>query len=138
VAIDESTSALVRFDRANSFNGMLYEPGSFGGNGRGLARGRCCTRAEALGRMVGNTFHGHGRFGTYMLGDYFPKRTDQSVDANGLVTDRQTCSGFTADGASNGVPQPSAAAADSAAHDAFAYNPQRGARHRVACRMSQG
>jgi hypothetical protein len=82
---------------------MLYEPGVFGGTGRGLARGQCCTRAEALGHMVGNTFHGHGRFGTYMLGDYFPKRTDQSVDANGLVTDRQTCSGFTADGASNGV-----------------------------------
>ena len=102
---------------------MLYEPGSFGGNGRGLARGRCCTRAEALGRMVGNTFHGHGRFGTYMLGDYFPKRTDQSVDANGLVTDRQTCSGFTADGASNGVPLPHAAAADSAAHERVRVQP---------------
>ena len=88
---------------ANSFNGMMYEVGAFGGVGRGAAAGKCCTKAQLLGHMTGNTFHGHGRFGTYMLGNYLPKKTDQSLNKNGYVTDRQTCQGFKADGSENAV-----------------------------------
>jgi len=54
---------------ANSFNGMFYDFGV----GRGGAWGKVDTRFSSdMGRLEGNTFHGHGRFGTYIL-VYSPK-----------------------------------------------------------------
>jgi parallel beta-helix repeat protein len=46
---------------ANSFNGMFLKEG---GLGRGTIYSNVCESAARLGRYEGNTFHGHGRFGT--------------------------------------------------------------------------
>ena len=59
---------------ANSFNGMFLDAGS---QGRGAAAGLVCTNKVQVGVMVGNTFHGHGRFGTYLLGDNYPTHTGE-------------------------------------------------------------
>ena len=83
---------------ANSFNGMLIEAN----NGRGPALNKVCNNGGILGRMEGNTFHGHGRFGTYMLANNFPKNLDYSVDNNGFLRNPETCNGFTASGDDNG------------------------------------
>jgi hypothetical protein len=54
-----------------------------------------------LGRWEGNTFHNHGRFGTYTLGSNYPKFTDQSISNNGYNIDKSMCDGF--DSISGGV-----------------------------------
>ena len=51
---------------ANSFNGIFYHP-SFAAYGRGLSTGDVCETNLPLGRMEGNTCHGHARFGTYFV-----------------------------------------------------------------------
>ena len=58
---------------ANSFNGMLVDV-AHAGSGLGPAKGLTCISGERVGRWEGNTFHSHGRFGTYALGNFFPKR----------------------------------------------------------------
>ena len=87
---------------ANHFNGMFFMANFAGGAGRGAAQGLLCTEAQLLGRIQGNTMHGHGRFGTYLLGPNFPRATDQSLENNGR-TDRATCGGFDAAGGDRGV-----------------------------------
>jgi len=84
---------------SNSFNGMLIETN----NGRGDALHRVCNSNNQIGRMEGNTFHSHGRFGTYMLGNNFPKSVDVSVENNGFLTDPETCDGFLDSGEDNGI-----------------------------------
>ena len=76
---------------------------NFASNGRGFAAGQQCAKSQRLGRIQGNTCHGHGRFGTYILGPNFPRATDESVASDGHVVDRSTCDGFTAEGADRGV-----------------------------------
>ena len=90
---------------ANSFNGMLFETNAFGANGRQYSEGQVCTAFLPIGRVEGNTFHGHGRFGTYILSSHWPHETNltQLLAADGLMDDI-TCSGFTADGGDAGVP----------------------------------
>ena len=90
---------------ANSFNGMLFETNAFGADGRGLASGEVCTWALPLGRIEGNTFHGHGRFGSYLLSSHWSHRTNLTalLAADGRMND-VTCSGFTADGGDAGAP----------------------------------
>ena len=58
---------------SNSFNGMLVDVGH-AGNGLGPATDLTCVWGERLGHWEGNTFHSHGRFGTYGLGNLFPKK----------------------------------------------------------------
>jgi hypothetical protein len=90
---------------AGHFNGMLYQANAFGGFGRAAAQGKCCTQSSPFGRMEGNTFHGHGRFGSYVLGDDFPQRIETSVQSNGFVADRSQCKAFTTPlGEDNGWP----------------------------------
>jgi hypothetical protein len=48
---------------ANSFNGMLYQAQGFP-DGRATTLGHLCTDNQDFGRLEGNTWHGHGRFGT--------------------------------------------------------------------------
>jgi hypothetical protein len=60
-------------------------------------------RFQQMGRLEGNTFHGCGRFGTYVLASVFPKNTDRSVDKNGLPT-LSTCRGWSTSGEDNGLP----------------------------------
>ena len=88
---------------SNSFNGMFFQANFAGGSGRGAASGLICTESQRLGRIQGNTCHGHGRFGTYLLGPNFPRNTDETVESDGAVGDRGSCAGFTAVGADNGV-----------------------------------
>ncbi|CAJ1930817.1 unnamed protein product [Cylindrotheca closterium] len=85
----------------NSFNGMFLKEG---GQGRGMAFGKVCESASALGRYEGNTFHSCGRFGTYALGFNYPKLTDQSVQTNGFHVDQSQCQGFDEFGNTRGVP----------------------------------
>ena len=59
---------------SNSFNGMLVDVGH-APTGVGASKGLVCTAGERLGRWEGNTFHSHGRFGTYGLGNLFPKKS---------------------------------------------------------------
>ena len=89
---------------ANNYNGMLYQEQGFGGvgGGRGHVNGLECVDYQALGRLEGNTFHGCGRFGTYVLAAVFPKNTDRSVARNGLPT-LNTCQVWTSAGEDNGL-----------------------------------
>ena len=82
---------------------MLFANDVFGGNGRGFVNGEVCLNKARWGRIQGNTFHSHGRFGTYSLGYNFPKRTDQSIVTNGRMLDKTTCNAVNADGSDNGV-----------------------------------
>jgi len=58
---------------SNSFNGMLWQAQGHEVGG-GAVRGKECLNDQLIGRMEGNTFHGHGRFGTYILVSVFPKK----------------------------------------------------------------
>ncbi|CAF1388780.1 unnamed protein product [Rotaria magnacalcarata] len=87
---------------ANNFNGMLYQEQGFD-RGRGHVNGLECPSFQQIGRLEGNTFHGCGRFGTYVLASVFPKKTDRSVDKNGLPT-LSTCKEWSANGEDNGLP----------------------------------
>ena len=88
---------------ANSFNGLFIMSNFHGGDGRGVADGRLCTEFQHLGRVRGNTNHGHMRFGTYLLGPQFPRRIEQSIASNGY-TNLSTCGGFDAAGRDRGLP----------------------------------
>lgn len=87
---------------SNSFNGLFIDANFDGGNGRGFAEGNECTSNQQLGRLEGNTNHGHARFGTYMLGAQFPRHVQQSLGSNGY-TDLATCSAFTPEGDDRGA-----------------------------------
>jgi hypothetical protein len=92
---------------SNSFNGMLYETNAFGGNGRQFSEGEVCTVHMPLGRIEGNTFHSHGRFGTYVLSSTWPHQHDfeELLAADGkLGSSAPTCTGWTADGNDRGSP----------------------------------
>ena len=57
-----ATNDLVGNRAVNSFNGMLLQAV---GMGRGVDNnGKVCEADARIGRLIGNTFHGHGRFGT--------------------------------------------------------------------------
>jgi hypothetical protein len=86
---------------ANSFNGMLLQAG---GIGRGESYGKVCEADARFGRLEGNTFHGHGRFGTYSLGFNYPKVTDQSISSDGHNIDNSLCEGFDDQGNTRGLP----------------------------------
>lgn len=96
-----ATNDMIGNRGVNSFNGMFLKEG---GQGRGMAYGRVCESASALGRYEGNTFHSCGRFGTYALGFNYPKLTDQSVQTNGFHLDQSQCRGFDEFGKTRGVP----------------------------------
>ncbi len=96
---------------ANLFNGMFFNAE---GIGRGESYDKVCEADAKFTRIEGNTFHGNGRFGTYVLGmrmfalirssmnshSYishygndipgfnFPKATDQSIlnDGHNVVS----------------------------------------------------
>ena len=86
---------------ASGFNGMfLIETGK----GRGSAANQVCQSAARLGRFEGNTFHSNGRFGTYTLGNNYPKVTDQSTTNNGFNVDQTLCEGFDENGDTRGLP----------------------------------
>eukprot|EP01097_Dermamoeba_algensis_P002778 TRINITY_DN2100_c0_g1_i1.p1 TRINITY_DN2100_c0_g1~~TRINITY_DN2100_c0_g1_i1.p1 ORF type:complete len:1249 (-),score=295.24 TRINITY_DN2100_c0_g1_i1:103-3849(-) len=97
------TNYMIGNRAANSFNGMLYQAQGFP-IGRGLVDGKLCPDNQLVGHTEGNTFHGHGRFGTYFLVSIYPKKTDRSIDFNGIVRDRGTCAAFDGDGNDRGVP----------------------------------
>jgi hypothetical protein len=94
---------------SNSFNGMLFETNAFGSNGRQFSEGKACTQFHPLGRVEGNTFHSHGRFGTYVLSSTWPKDIASFAEllaADGKVKDidGSSCSGFDASGGDLGLP----------------------------------
>jgi len=87
---------------SNSFNGMFYDCGGQR-YGQGDAYGLVDTLFSQMGRLEGNTFHGHGRFGTYFL-YYFPKNNCISnISNNGYLINNVLCSAFTSLGENNGV-----------------------------------
>lgn len=98
-----SANHLVGNRFANSFNGWFLQS-TFASGGRGHAAGQLCVASQLFGRLEGNTAHGHGRFGTYLLGPNFPRPTRQSVATNGRQ-DLALCGGFDAAGDDRGAPQ---------------------------------
>jgi len=98
------TNYVIGNRAVNHFNGMLYQSQGFP-NGRGAVDGKLCPDNQAILHMEGNTFHGHGRFGTYLLVSIFPKNTDRVLATNGVITDRTTCNAFDASGNDRGLPQ---------------------------------
>ena len=84
---------------------MLYQEQGFGGvkGGRGHVYGLECLTFQQMGRLEGNTFHGCGRFGTYVLADVFPKNTGRTLSRNGLPI-LDSCSSWTLTGEDNGLP----------------------------------
>jgi hypothetical protein len=87
---------------ANHYNGILFDT-QFAPRGRGSSEGMVCTTNLPFGRVVGNTCHGHGRFGLYFLVDTYPKDVQVSMDDNGH-TDFELCESFDDDGEDRGVP----------------------------------
>jgi hypothetical protein len=69
----------------NSFNGLFFDPTLFP-NGRGFSAGQTCDIHMPLGRVQGNTFHGHGRFGTYFVSSDFPRQLGVNLTGNGWAT----------------------------------------------------
>eukprot|EP00559_Dactyliosolen_fragilissimus_P007575 CAMPEP_0184856030 /NCGR_PEP_ID=MMETSP0580-20130426/1187_1 /TAXON_ID=1118495 /ORGANISM="Dactyliosolen fragilissimus" /LENGTH=1243 /DNA_ID=CAMNT_0027350795 /DNA_START=75 /DNA_END=3803 /DNA_ORIENTATION=- len=96
-----ATNNLIGNRAANSFNGMLIKGG---GSGRGSAFDNVCASDAKFGILQGNTFHGHGRFGTYSLFWNYPKVTDQSPLTNGYNVDKSLCEGFDSNGNTRGFP----------------------------------
>jgi len=95
-----ATNDLIGNRASNSFNGMFL----FGATiGRGSSAGKVCGPDARIGRIEGNVFHGHGRFGTYSLGSNYPKVTDQSVKTNGHNIDQNLCHGFDNEGNTRGL-----------------------------------
>jgi hypothetical protein len=88
---------------ANSFNGLFIQGDFEGGNGRGAVQSQLCTEHERFGRVSGNTNHGHGRFGTYILGPHFPRNVQQTLAMNGVMN-LSTCAAFDSSGIDTGVP----------------------------------
>ncbi|GMI15001.1 hypothetical protein TrVE_jg10975 [Triparma verrucosa] len=92
---------------SNSFNGMLYETNAFGGNGRQFSENKACTVFQPMGRIEGNTFHSHGRFGTYLLSSTWPKQHDLAAllaNDGQKISDPNSCTGWTDDGTDRGWP----------------------------------
>jgi hypothetical protein len=89
---------------ANSFNGLLFHS-QFAGNGRGGVHGKVCTQHVPFGRVVGNTNHGHGRFGHYFLVSVYPRKVSQSLALNG-ITASDSCKALDAEGLDRGAPVP--------------------------------
>ncbi|GMH71242.1 hypothetical protein TL16_g05599 [Triparma laevis f. inornata] len=92
---------------SNSFNGMLYETNAFGGNGRQFSENKACTVFQPMGRIEGNTFHSHGRFGTYLLSSTWPKQHDLAAllaNDGQKITDPNSCTGWTGEGDDRGWP----------------------------------
>jgi hypothetical protein len=88
---------------ANSFNGMFYS--FFGESVVGPERRLNTLFSSDMGRLEGNTFHGHGRFGTYIL-FYFPKQNCYSnISDNGFLNEgaRGQCEPFLKTGDTNGL-----------------------------------
>ena len=106
-----ATNHIIGNRFANSFNGLFIQSNFNGGVGRGAVEGGLCTEMQPFGRVQGNTCHGHGRFGTYLLGPNYPRSIDATVQSNGVLIDVRSCDAFTADGSERGV---SAVLADSA------------------------
>jgi hypothetical protein len=88
---------------ANSFNGLLFHS-SFAPHGKGVAEGQVCTPHAAFGRIIGNTNHGHGRFGHYWLVNVYPRDVTQSLTTNGMTT--AGCEAFDETGEDRGLPVP--------------------------------
>lgn len=86
---------------SNSFNGMFYDCGDVR-QGSGAAQGHVDTFYTPMARLQGNTFHGHGRFGTYIL-NYMPKHCYPNISHDGWLTNSSGCVPFTASGGDNGV-----------------------------------
>ena len=87
------TNDMVGNRFANSFNGMFYD---FGNTGPGAID----AINSIMGRVEGNTFHGHGRFGTYTL-QYYPQRNCiGNVTNEGFIP--SPCKAFTSAGLDNG------------------------------------
>ena len=80
---------------ANSFNGMFYDFSIL------IPTGPVEPITSMMGRVEGNTFHGHGRFGTYVL-RYYPEADcmGDMLNNNGYLS--STCSPFTPTGLDNG------------------------------------
>lgn len=95
------TNNLIGNRVANSFNGMFFKAP---GMGRGDSAGQVCESDAQLARVEGNTWHGNGRFGTYTLGNNYPKETDQSILNNGHNIDQSLCNGFGSQGYGRGAP----------------------------------
>lgn len=83
---------------------MLYQEQGFA-DGRQLIKGKMCNDKQKIGRMEGNTFHHHGRFGTYVLADIFPKNVERTVESDGIPVNKiRDCTAWLPDGSDNGSP----------------------------------
>lgn len=58
-----ATNDMIGNRAANTFNGMFWQAL---GSGRGEFAGKVCEADAKFGRFIGNVFHGHLRFGTYV------------------------------------------------------------------------
>ena len=88
---------------ANSFNGMFYEGVDFR-FGVEYALGLVDDYFGTFGVLEGNTFHHHGRFGTYILGIWPKVNCTGTLASEGYQLPAPNCKGFTPSGDDNGLP----------------------------------
>jgi len=87
---------------SNTFNGLHFMP-SFMNAGRGFVLNQICARFTPLGRVIGNTLHGCGRFGTYFVDSNWPRHIPGgTIDDNGITG--LDCPAFDAVGNDLGFP----------------------------------
>jgi len=102
------TQDLIGNRFANYHNGYMVEADGGFLDGMGRADGRICAGGLSVARVEGNTFHGHGRFGTYFIGENYPVQTARSLRTGGATGDGGTrdgsCAAFDEDGLDRGLP----------------------------------
>jgi len=96
------TNNFVGNRASNSFNGLFFHP-SFQSNGRGMVENEVCTQFTPMGRVIGNTLHGCGRFGTYFVDRNWPRHVNgRTIENNGITT--LNCPAWDAQGNDLGFP----------------------------------
>jgi len=88
----------ILYNRISSYENTVFTQG--GGKGEGLASWRVCTQNTPFGRWKGNVGHAGSRFGLY-LNNQFSRNVTR--DADGYITDWNSCNAHTADGRDNGL-----------------------------------
>ena len=86
-------------NHVSNWQNTIFTPGAGTSGGKGAAWGKVCARHYPFGRIEDTVTHGGDRFGLY-LDNQYPRNVE--VDANGYLTNHDSCNEFKPDGTDNG------------------------------------